>query len=362
MRGPYARRHAHVHRHTGERALEIRDFDAVETGNLRFLLHMRKKIVNAPYLLLSLLTSLNLCSGKFGQPITDDVRTLALLKQNIPSDYEIPVQYIPKEVAGRCWVVLNIYPLEQSLRKLSNIIGNSHAALPVPLPGWLLFASLYFDYINDVLNTASEETSSFSCKPPPCINSHTSPGSHEGGHAKSRTVLFLLLIPISACVVFLVWLVKTKRPPAACNSENNPVPPSDTISSVSTSVPLQTIAHHEATEEATPGHQSSSAEAHHSSLHTSTHSSAWAAEKGERVRERKREGERGGQERREIEISYHCPVLSAHMREEGMGDTLTLCFYSNNDFRRMCSDFCCGKPKARGRHYSPWLDCRHQGL
>lgn len=77
-------------------------------------------------------------------------------KQNIPSDYEIPVQYIPKEVvrmtqrtqhddryttmtwsmflylfffvcffykAGACWLVLNIYPLEQSLRKLADMFG-----------------------------------------------------------------------------------------------------------------------------------------------------------------------------------------------------------------------------------------------
>ncbi|XP_075967836.1 kit ligand-like [Anarhichas minor] len=84
---------------------------------------MRKKILKAPCLLLSLFTSLNLCSGKFGTPITDDVSKLSLLKQNIPSDYVIPVSYIPKEVAGTCWVVLNIYPLEQSLRKLAGMFG-----------------------------------------------------------------------------------------------------------------------------------------------------------------------------------------------------------------------------------------------
>lgn len=80
----------------------------------------------------------------------------SLQKQNIPSDYEIPVSYIPKEVvselhrnvctlwfnlsnqisfialtcsassqqAGTCWVVLNIYPLEQSLRKLAGMFGS----------------------------------------------------------------------------------------------------------------------------------------------------------------------------------------------------------------------------------------------
>ncbi|XP_072311017.1 uncharacterized protein [Eucyclogobius newberryi] len=246
---------------------------------------MRKKIVNAPYLLLSLLTSLNLCSGKFGQPITDDVRTLDLLKQNIPSDYEIPVQYIPKGVAGRCWVVLNIYPLEQSLRKLSDMFGAissnkdnimvfiamlkslrftfDHEELETAMQLFQchyqdgsFLTSLYFDHINDVLNMASEETSSFSCKPPPCLNSHAPPGSHGGRHPKSRAVLLLLLVPITACVVFVVWLVKSKRPSAACNSENNPAPPCDTISSVSISVPLQAVAHHGAAEEAAPEHQS----------------------------------------------------------------------------------------------------------
>lgn len=89
------------------------------------------QILKAPCLILSLFTSLNLCSGKFGTPITDDVSKLTLLvrlsckwscllrmcrheilcgsstfvspspqKQNIPSDYEIPVSYIPKELVG----------------------------------------------------------------------------------------------------------------------------------------------------------------------------------------------------------------------------------------------------------------------
>ena len=30
---------------------------------------------------------------------------------------------IPSFQAGTCWVVLNIYPLEQSLRKLANMFG-----------------------------------------------------------------------------------------------------------------------------------------------------------------------------------------------------------------------------------------------
>ncbi|XP_078099343.1 kit ligand-like [Sander vitreus] len=167
---------------------------------------MRKKILKAPCLLLSLFTSLNLCSGKFGTPITDDVSKLSLLKQNIPSDYEIPVSYIPKEVAGTCWVVLNIYPLEQSLRKLANMFGAissnkeniivfiamlkslrftfDHEELETAMQVFQchyregsLMSGLYFDYIKDVLHAASQGTSGLSCKPPPCLNPHQTPGT-----------------------------------------------------------------------------------------------------------------------------------------------------------------------------------------
>uniref|UniRef100_A0A673C0E9 Kit ligand n=1 Tax=Sphaeramia orbicularis TaxID=375764 RepID=A0A673C0E9_9TELE len=198
-------------------------------------------------------TGLNLCSGKFGAPITDDVSKLSLLKQNIPSDYEIPVHYIPKEVAGTCWVVLNIYPLEQSLRKLANMFGAissnkenimvfiamlkslrftfDHEELETAMQVFQchyregsLISSLYFDYIKDILHAATQGTSSFSCKPPPCLNSHQTPvselssrtsffaGGHEDGREYSwskRTPLLLLLIPVTACVVLIVWLVSS---------------------------------------------------------------------------------------------------------------------------------------------------------
>ncbi|KAF3859593.1 hypothetical protein F7725_021992 [Dissostichus mawsoni] len=113
------------------------------------------------------------------------------VKQNIPSDYEIPVSYIPKEVAGTCWVVLNIYPLEQSLRKLANMFGTissnkenvvvfiamlkslrftfDHEELETAMQLFQchyqegsLTSGLYFDYIKDVLHVASKGTSGFS--------------------------------------------------------------------------------------------------------------------------------------------------------------------------------------------------------
>ncbi|XP_067347343.1 kit ligand-like [Channa argus] len=235
---------------------------------------MRKKILKAPCLLLSLFTNLNLCSGKFGTPITDDVSKLTLLKQNIPSDYEIPISYIPKEVAGTCWVVLNIYPLEQSLRKLANMFGAissnkenlivfiamlkslrftfDHEELETAMQVFQchytegsLMTGLYFDYIKDVLHTAAQETSGFSCKLPPCLNPQT-PGDQEKGRQHSwlkRTPLLLVLIPFLACVILLVWLVKSGRRLPVCNTENSQMAPSDMIPTVSISIPLQTLTH-----------------------------------------------------------------------------------------------------------------------
>lgn len=44
-------------------------------------------------------------------------------------------------------------------------------------------------------------------------------------------------------LLYLFLQVKSKRQLPACNSENNQMPPSDMISSVSISIPLQTLAH-----------------------------------------------------------------------------------------------------------------------
>ncbi|XP_048873427.1 kit ligand a [Brienomyrus brachyistius] len=57
-------------------------------------------------------------------PLTDDVDTISILKQNIPKDYKIKLHHIPKEVSGLCWVDLNVYQLEESLRKLAQKFGN----------------------------------------------------------------------------------------------------------------------------------------------------------------------------------------------------------------------------------------------
>ncbi|XP_037551886.1 uncharacterized protein LOC119428294 [Nematolebias whitei] len=236
---------------------------------------MRKKIFSTVCFLLSLISSLNLCSGKFGTPITDDVNKLSLLKQNIPSDYEIPVSRIPKEEASTCWVVLNIYPLELSLRKLANMFGTNssnkdnilvfiamlkslrftydHEELETAMQVFRchyqeenLQSGLYFDYIQDLLHAATQGTSSLSCKPPPCLHRKLTPAGQEESRRHSwskRAPLLLVLIPFTACVVLIAWQVKTGGRLPACNTVNDQMATPDMIPTVSISIPLQTLTH-----------------------------------------------------------------------------------------------------------------------
>ncbi|XP_077355050.1 uncharacterized protein LOC144003097 [Festucalex cinctus] len=232
---------------------------------------MREKIFKAPCVLLSLLTSLNLCCGKFGTPITDDVSKLSLLKHNIPSDYEIPVHYIPKKVAGACWVVLNIYPLEQSLRHLANMFGAvssnkenilvfiamlkslrftfDHQELETAMQVFQchyqegsLKNELYFDYVEKILRAAGQEASSFSCKPPPCLNAANAPGGQMEGRVYrwwKRTPLLLVFIPVTACIILIIWRVTSTRHLPARPADEIEMAPCDSVPSVSVSVPLQ---------------------------------------------------------------------------------------------------------------------------
>ncbi|XP_015235932.1 PREDICTED: uncharacterized protein LOC107088334 [Cyprinodon variegatus] len=236
---------------------------------------MRKKIISTTCVLWGLFSSFHLCSGKFGTPITDDVNKLSVLKQNIPSDYEIPVSYIPKEVAGTCWVVLNIYPLEQSLRKLASMFGSmssnkdniivfiamlkslrftfEHEELETAMQVFQchyqeksLLSGLYFDYIQDLLHVATHGTSTLSCKPPPCLNHQQTPEGQEKSRKHSwlkRSPLLLVIIPFIACVVLIVWQVKSRRRLLACSTSNGQTASPDMIPTVSVSIPLQTVTH-----------------------------------------------------------------------------------------------------------------------
>ncbi|XP_077400871.1 uncharacterized protein LOC144035216 [Vanacampus margaritifer] len=235
---------------------------------------MREKIFAAPCVLLSLLTSLNVCCGKFGTPITDDVSKLSLLKHNIPSDYEIPVLYIPQKVAGACWVVLNVYPLEQSLRHLADMFGAvssnkenilvfiamlkslrftfDHQELETAMQVFQchyqeasLKNQLYFDYVENILRVAGQEASGFACKPPPCLNTANAAGGQKEGRDSrwwKRTPLLLVLVPVTACIVLIIWRVTSTRRLAARRAEEMEMAPCDSVPSVSVSVPPQKAA------------------------------------------------------------------------------------------------------------------------
>ncbi|KAF7655307.1 hypothetical protein LDENG_00058170 [Lucifuga dentata] len=190
-----------------------------------------------------------------------------------------------------CWVVLNIYPLEQSLRKLANVFGAissnkeniivfvamlkslrftfDHEELETAMQVFQchyregsLMSGLYFDYIKEVLHSAAQGTSGFSCKPPPCLNSQQTPGSQEEGRENSwrkRSPLFLLLIPVTACVVLVVWLAKSGRCLPAGETENRQMAPPAMLPTVSISIPLQALTHTVDTqpaEESLPEHES----------------------------------------------------------------------------------------------------------
>lgn len=60
------------------------DVDCCTLCNVRYT--FPPQILKAPCLLLSLVTSLNLCSGKFGSPITDDVNKLPVLVSYYKTD------------------------------------------------------------------------------------------------------------------------------------------------------------------------------------------------------------------------------------------------------------------------------------
>uniref|UniRef100_A0A3B4FNY1 Kit ligand n=1 Tax=Pundamilia nyererei TaxID=303518 RepID=A0A3B4FNY1_9CICH len=140
-----------------------------------------------------LLTNLTLCF-EYGSPVTD-LHRVALL--DLPSDYLIPISYVPNEVAGTCWVVLNIYPLEQSLERLTNNFGDKSTnreslLIFIEILQTVIFilnsvwteilmqyfdchyheqhipSGPYFDYMENLLRGADRGLFDFSCEPPLC--------------------------------------------------------------------------------------------------------------------------------------------------------------------------------------------------
>uniref|UniRef100_A0A674B018 Kit ligand n=1 Tax=Salmo trutta TaxID=8032 RepID=A0A674B018_SALTR len=145
--------------------------------------------------LLFLFTSLGVCSGGFGNPVTDDVKRVKKLCWS-----------------GVCWVLLNIYPLEQSLRELARVFGAissnkdnimifitmlqnlrfqfDHEELEATMQVFKCHyravkwpSGLYFDYIRDILNSATHQEGGFRCVPPSCPAPTTPGKKHAPTHS-----------------------------------------------------------------------------------------------------------------------------------------------------------------------------------
>ncbi|KAG7329536.1 hypothetical protein KOW79_007710 [Hemibagrus wyckioides] len=220
-------------------------------------------------------------SSEIGNPITDDIKKISLLKQNIPKDYKITVQYLPKEVSGMCWVKLNVFHLEASLKDLAQKFGNISSnkdyietfvqmlqemryIIGQHLEDSMLefqchyreekwLTARYFQFVEDFFNTANLLKGDKDCEPPPCPTTiktttarttttvatesptqrHSQSGSqssesvNEGSldprtfpEAVKTSLFSLLLIPVIAAVFLLVWKVRSRK--------NAPLPQSST--------------------------------------------------------------------------------------------------------------------------------------
>lgn len=207
-------------------------------------------------------------SSKFDvNPVTDDIFRLSVLRQNIPKDYKIPVNYIPKEEGGMCWVKLNVFYLEESLQELAWKFGNissnrkdislfiqmlQEIRLNMGSVEPIMYdfechyreerwqTARYFDFLKEFLIAAQHREDSDDCDPPPCttpsytVKTETSskgtPTSKSEGlecdllkdckthkparllpEVVERSLLSLLFIPLLALVVLLVWKVRSRR-------------------------------------------------------------------------------------------------------------------------------------------------------
>ncbi|XP_061108513.1 kit ligand a [Conger conger] len=230
-------------------------------------------IITCVYLLFSAIFAA--CSSGIGNPITDDVAFVVThLKHNIPKDYKIPIHYIPKEEGGHCWVELNVYHLEESLKALAQMFGNistnrENITIIVQMLQGVRFrignsdlevlmaefechyreekwhTGHYFQYLEDFLIAARYRTGKEDCEPRPCptatatttttspsitittglaplsstavtedctgTSCSTLPGPEPMLQIVQTSLASLLLIPLAAILFLLVWKVRARR-------------------------------------------------------------------------------------------------------------------------------------------------------
>ncbi|XP_072511637.1 kit ligand isoform X1 [Notamacropus eugenii] len=77
-------------------------------------------IITCIYLQLLLFNSLVRTKGICGNPVTDDVKEITTLVANLPSDYLIPLNYVPgmELLPNHCWLHLMVPELANSLNNL----------------------------------------------------------------------------------------------------------------------------------------------------------------------------------------------------------------------------------------------------
>ncbi|XP_048863541.1 kit ligand-like isoform X2 [Brienomyrus brachyistius] len=203
-------------------------------------------------------------SSEIRHIITDDDKIISLLKQNIPRDYRMAVCFIPKELSHMCWVQLNVYHLEGSLKVLQDKFGDISSnrdnlsivirrlqdmrvkieyletmmqdfACHYREESWV--AEHYFDFVHDLLNSNTYEIKSEDCESPPCpppTPPTTPTGSPDQAPNKiscnvsttdcdkqaqaqhisevvGKSLLILLLIPTAALIFFIYWKIKRRK-------------------------------------------------------------------------------------------------------------------------------------------------------
>ncbi|KAF7693870.1 kit ligand b [Silurus meridionalis] len=207
------------------------------------MVHMKEvKIGGCACVLVLLFSGLVSCSGVFGSPLTDDVSTLDTLRENIPKDYKIRVRYISKDVGGTCWVYLNLYPAESSLKNLALKFGNHSAnrenitifitmlqGLRFTIDNEELESTMqafkchyqsarwstrrYFDHVKEVLVTFTSTPHQFYCTPPPCPTP-TAPPVKSDRRVLERAipgVLALIIIPSLAAFALILRTVLRRK-------------------------------------------------------------------------------------------------------------------------------------------------------
>ncbi|KAF4079809.1 hypothetical protein AMELA_G00182550 [Ameiurus melas] len=212
------------------------------------MVHMKEiKIGGCACVLVLLFSGLVACSGVFGSPLTDDVATLDTLRENIPKDYKIRVRYISKDVGGMCWVHLNLYPAESSLKNLALKFGNVSSnrenitifitmlqGLRVTIDNEELESTMqafkchyrsarwstrrYFDHVKEVLVTFASTPHQFYCTPPPCPTPTASVVTSDR-RVIDRAVPGILALLVIPCLAALALILRTVLRRKMCCAE-----------------------------------------------------------------------------------------------------------------------------------------------